>query len=177
MGTFREPVHQHVTGPALPESPAGGFRSLMHPFGAVRRPRAKVTSLATPMIGHQGTDEKLNSYDAAFGKETAAGGVVADGEEPRQRQQPRSALSVQGETAFATAPATTHIHVINRKDGTVVRRIELSRIRNDATGGSVPKPAVGNDRGRKQKQRAGFLPKRNPARCDDRPFRPPLRCA
>lgn len=81
-----------------------------------------------------GTDGRLHVIDPDTGEITKRIKVTARWQEPRDWQQPRPTLMVEGDTAWVTEPDSRQIHVVHLPSAAVVDTVELPRVPNEITG-------------------------------------------
>lgn len=81
-----------------------------------------------------GTDGRLHVIDPDTGKITDRIEITRPWREPRQWQDPRPTLLVEGNTAWVTEPATSTVHVVYLPEGKVVDSVELPEVPNEIAG-------------------------------------------
>jgi len=82
-----------------------------------------------------GTDGSLHVLDAKDGSTLSTIKVVKPWSEPVDWHQPRPTLSVSGDAAWVTEPATSRVHVIDIPSGKVTDSVSLDVVPNEITSG------------------------------------------
>ena len=80
-----------------------------------------------------GTDGSLHVIDAKDGSTLSTIKVVKPWSEPVDWHQPRPTLSISGDTAWVTEPATSTVHVVDIPSGKVVDSVKLDVVPNEIT--------------------------------------------
>ncbi len=81
-----------------------------------------------------GTDGALRIIAAGAGEVVATVPVVSAWEEPAEWQQPRPTISVVGNTAWISEPATKQLHAVDLVDGSVDTTLDLDQAPNELLG-------------------------------------------